>query len=144
MIDRSSSVMVKNFLLIGACLHRIGDKIVSEFSLNQQQFVVLNEIKRVGEISQKLLAGNLIYEKSNISKIISKLKSCGYVTVKRSITDTRVTIVKTTELGDSVWTKAMAKFYAWNEEWVSNIDKKDVRQVIEAQESLMAALQKYQ
>ncbi|ABQ26712.1 transcriptional regulator, MarR family [Geotalea uraniireducens Rf4] len=141
-MNKYSSVLVKNFLIIGACLHRLGDKIVSEFSINQQQFVVLNEIQRAGETCQKNLVGSLLYEKSNISKIISKLQSLGYVTVTRSATDTRVTIVKTTELGENIWAKCMAKFYSWNQEWVNSITQEDVMLIINAQERLMDALQK--
>ena len=47
--------------------------VCQKFGLKQQQFNVLNEILWYGPISQKELGETLLFEKSNVSKIVKTL-----------------------------------------------------------------------
>ncbi len=118
--------IVTNLLEIGVYLHRVGNRIASEFDLNQLQFVVLNEIVKKTEINQKQLVSDLIFEKSNVSKIIKKLKSLDYIEVSRSNKDGRITVITVTDKGKNIWDLCMEKFNAWNRNWVKTLKKDDI------------------
>ena len=95
--------IMRNLLKIGSGLHRNGDRIAGEYGLNQQQFVVLTEIIDRGPINQKQLIGGLVIEKSNLSKIVKKLKSLGFIRITPSPEDGRATLLSVTKKGESVW-----------------------------------------
>ncbi len=124
--------IVTNLLEIGVFLHRVGNRIASEFDLNQLQFVVLNEIVNKSEINQKQLVSDLFFEKSNVSKIIKKLKSLNYIKVSRSKTDGRITVITATDKGKKVWDLCMEKFNAWNRNWVKSVKKDDIDNIKKA------------
>jgi len=130
---------VMNFLRIGKYLDRTGNRIVGEFKLNQQQFAVLNEIGSNGEMTQKMLVGNLLYEKSNVSKIVKKLKTLGYIDVSPSSEDGRVSIIHLKPEGEFVWRQCLKKFHAWNRDWIKPLTEAELTQVYKIHEQLMKA-----
>lgn len=74
--------LIKDLLVDGVYLHKEGSRLVNEQNLTQQQFVVLNEIVECSEINQKDFVWNLLFEKSNVSKIVKKLKYLGYIEIR--------------------------------------------------------------
>ena len=125
------------FLRIGKYLNRVGGRVVGEFGLKQQQFAVLNEVKSKGRITQKMLVGNLLYEKSNVSKIVKRLKTSEYIEVSQSGEDRRVRIIELTKKGEFVWEQCIKKFQAWNRHWISPLAEEELDQIFQIHERLM-------
>ena len=130
-ISENGTVFIIHLLRMGAYLHRMGDRIAGEYGLTQQQFVVLNEIITMGKISQKQLVGELLYEKSNISKIVKKLKSSDLIEILISPKDKRVTILNATNKGKNIWQQVMERFNVWNINWVKPLAKGEMSQRIQ-------------
>lgn len=129
--SQNAMQIVMTLLNIGANLLRTGNRISDEYGLKQQQFVVLNEIANKGEVNQKQLVGELLYEKSNVSKIVKKLKALGLIEVTPSPEDGRITILRITSLGKKTWVECMAKFDAWNREWIKPLTTDEITDTIQ-------------
>ena len=121
--------IMRNLLKIGSGLHRNGDGIAGEYGLNQQQFVVLTEIIDRGPINQKQLVGGLVIEKSNLSKIVKKLKSLGFIEITPSPEDGRATLLSATKKGESVWQECMGKLNAWSVSWIEPLTSDEIDQI---------------
>src|SRR5210317_2577196 len=65
--------IVQGLLKCGHFLQREMNQVCQRFGLKQQQFSVLNEIVWLGPLTQNALGETLLFEKSNVSKIISIL-----------------------------------------------------------------------
>lgn len=130
-ISKNATGFIMHLLRIGAYLHRMGDRIAGEYELTQQQFVVLNEIITKGKISQKQLVGELLYQKSNISKIVKKLKSLDLIEILLSPKDKRVTILDATNRGIIIWQQLMERFNVWNINWLNSLSKSEISQTIQ-------------
>lgn len=113
--------IVINLLRIGAYLEREGDRISSNYNLNQQQFVVLNHILHNQPICQNKICSSLLYEKSNISKIIKKLKILEYIDVIRSNKDSRASIITCTSKGKFTIQEAMLEFKNFNNQFLNRL-----------------------
>ena len=113
--------VVQNILRISAYLSRVGDRISSEYDLNQQQFTILNEICIREQIIQKDLVTDLYYEKSNVSKVVKKLISKGLLEMIVDENDNRVKYLIPTEEGEKLWNDCMSKTIEWSEDWLSHI-----------------------
>ena len=127
-----SNRIVIDLLRIGAYLQRAGNRISGDYGLTQQQFVVLNEIAVKGPLSQKAIVGSLLFEKSNVSKIVSKLKTLNLIDVATSTDDARITILTATPYGDDLWKNCMHDFDAWNKDWLSSLVDAKTNQVLYA------------
>jgi DNA-binding MarR family transcriptional regulator len=129
--SQNAMQIVMTLLNIGANLLRTGNRISDEFGLKQQQFVVLNEIANIGEVNQKQLVGELLYEKSNVSKIVKKLKALGLIEVTPSPEDGRITMLRITTPGKKTWVECMTKFDAWNREWIKPLTTDEITDTIQ-------------
>jgi DNA-binding MarR family transcriptional regulator len=129
--SQNAMQIVMTLLNIGANLLRTGNRISDEFGLKQQQFVVLNEIANIGEVNQKQLVGELLYEKSNVSKIVKKLKTLGLIEVTPSPEDGRITMLRITTPGKKTWVECMTKFDAWNREWIKPLTTDEITDTIQ-------------
>ncbi len=134
--SQNASIVVKTLLRLGSDLYRNGDRITGEYGLNQQQFVVLSEIVDRSPINQKQLVGGLVIEKSNLSKIVKKLKTLGLIKISSSPEDGRATLLNPTKKGKSVWEECMGKFNQWQINWVEPLSKDEVVQTIQILERL--------
>jgi len=63
------------------------------FGLKQQQFSVLNEIVWLGPLTQKELGETLLFEKSNVSKIVKLLFEKKWIRVEAATHDRRLTLL---------------------------------------------------
>jgi len=122
--------IVISLLRLGSFLYRTGNRIVKDYDLNQQQFIVLNEIVRNKVINQQQLVAELLYEKSNTSKIVKKLKLLEYIEIKKSEDDGRITLLSCTDKGFRVWNECMEKYNSWNDEWLKSLSKTDISDTI--------------
>src|SRR6056300_1410127 len=71
--SESVTQIVQGLLKCGQFLQREMNHVCQRFGLKQQQFTVLNEIIWHGPLTQKELGERLLFEKSNVSKIVKIL-----------------------------------------------------------------------
>jgi len=85
--------IVQGLLKCGQFLQREMNQVCQRFGLKQQQFNVLNEIVWYGPISQKELGETLLFEKSNVSKIVKILLEKKWIRVAVAAHDRRLTLL---------------------------------------------------
>ena len=102
--------IVQGLLKTGQFLQRETNQVCQRFGLKQQQFNVLNEIVWSGPISQKELCETLLFEKSNVSKIVKILLEKKWIKVAVAGHDRRLTLLTETPEGIAVWEKCMQAF----------------------------------
>ncbi len=120
--------IVKNLLRLGVFLQREGNRLLNEFKLNQQQFVVLKEIQERGPLSQKDICSELLFEKSNVSKIVKKLALNKLVNMTCSSEDNRISLLIITERGNNIVEQCMMRLDQWNMDWLKSLSKKEIKQ----------------
>ena len=72
---------------------------VAPLNLTHQQFLVLSRITEQGSLSQKDLCDKMLYEKSNVSRIIKRLYSLGFVQIEPDRKDARRQVISPTDQG---------------------------------------------
>ena len=102
--------IVQGLLKCGQFLQREMNQVCQRFGLKQQQFNVLNEIVWRGPISQKELGETLLFEKSNVSKIVKILFEKKWIRVAVATHDRRLTLLSETPEGFAVWKESMQAF----------------------------------
>mgnify|MGYP002725698023 CR=1 FL=1 len=132
----NSSYLIQNLLRTGTYLQREGNRIVGEFAIKQQQFTVLNEIVRKGRVYQKQLIGELLFEKSNISKIVQVLIKKELIQTEHSQKDRRIIILSYTAKGLKVWQQCMDRFNKWSISFTSTLTQNEARQLLQLLEKL--------
>ncbi len=130
--------IVQLLLKCGLFLQREINQVFQRFGLKQQQFSVLDEIVWHGPISQKELGETLLFEKSNISKIVRILLEKKLITIAVDPIDRRLTLLSETPEGDSLWKDCMKAFNESSIEFLSMLSEDEVTKAIE----LLTKLQK--
>ena len=102
--------IIQGLLKCSQFLQREMNQVCQRFDLKQQQFSVLNEIIWNGPISQKELVEALLFEKSNVSKIVKILIEKKWIRVAVDTHDRRLTLLTETPKGFSVWEECMQAF----------------------------------
>ncbi len=128
--------IVKNLLRIGNFLQKNGNRLTREFGLTQQQFVVLNEVVEKGSVNQTQLVGELLFEKSNVSKIVKKLHSEGLIHVSISSEDARSTVIASTKRGKKVKDECMDRLNRWTRTWLEPMNENDIAISVQALRTL--------
>ncbi len=126
-MKKTQANIVVGLLRIGAFLQREGDRIVKVFYLNQQQYVVLNFIFRNQPLSQNDICSRLLYEKSNVSKILKKLEDLKYVMQKPSNKDKRYIDIICTDKGVEVVKQGNILFDDYNNKLLGLLSKSDIK-----------------
>ena len=111
--------IAQGVLMCGQFLQREMNQVCQRFGLKQQQFSVLNEIVWHGPISQKELGETLLFEKSNISKIVKILFEKKWIRVAVATHDRRLTLLSETPEGFAVWKECMQAFNESSSELIS-------------------------
>jgi DNA-binding MarR family transcriptional regulator len=128
--------VVKDLLLLGAFLQREASRLLEAHCLNQQQFVVLKEIDERGPLLQKDLCSALLFEKSNVSKIVAKLVQLRLVEVAAPPEDARKTVLTANSRGREVIGRAMHALDQWNAAWLAALDDREIANVLATLEKL--------
>jgi DNA-binding MarR family transcriptional regulator len=128
--------VVKHLLLLGAFLQREASRLLEAHGLNQQQFVVLNEIDERGPLLQKELCSALLFEKSNVSKIVARLVELRLLDVASPLEDARKTVLSVTPRGREVIGLGMGALDQWNAAWLAALEDREVASVLAALEKL--------
>jgi len=122
MNKKESAIVVRRLLRLGAFLQRTGDRLLGDFRLTQQSFIVLKRIQEQGPLRQKDICSGLLFEKSNISKITAKLSRLGLIHVARSSHDSRASRISITVKGAQVAGRAMKRLDEWNSTWLEPVN----------------------
>lgn len=122
--------IVRKLLQIGAYLQKTGARVTKEYGLTQQQFVVLNEIVEKRTVNQKQLVGELLFEKSNVSKIVKKLNDLGFIDITLSKGDARVTILSVTNKGEDIRKKCLDRLNELSIEWLDSLGENDIENAL--------------
>lgn len=111
--------IVQGLLKCGHFLQREMNQVCQQFGLKQQQFSVLSEIVWHGPLTQKELGETLLFEKSNVSKIVKILFEKKLIRVAVDTHDRRLTLLSETREGHAVWKKCMQAFNESSSELIS-------------------------
>jgi DNA-binding MarR family transcriptional regulator len=119
MLPGHEAQIVQMLIICGLFLHRHTNMDCQRFGLKQQQFSVLNEIIWHGPISQKELGERLLFEKSNVSKIVKILFEKKWIRVTIAPQDRRLTLLSETPEGLAIWENCMQAFHESSAELTS-------------------------
>ena len=123
--SESVTQIVQGLLKCGQFLQREMNQVCQRFGLKQQQFNVLNEIIWNGPISQKELGETLLFEKSNVSKIVKILLEKKWIRVAVDTHDRRLTLLTETPEGFAVWKESMQAFNESSSELISVLSENE-------------------
>lgn len=131
--------IVQLLLKCGLFLQREMNQVCQRFGLKQQQFSVLNEIVWHGPISQKELCETLLFEKSNVSKIVKILFEKKWIRVVVGPHDRRLTLLSETPEGIAVWKDCMQAFHESSTEFTSLLSEGEEVSIIRLLKKLQKA-----
>jgi DNA-binding MarR family transcriptional regulator len=126
-MEREKTEIVKHALRLGAFLERTGTRLLQDFGLTQQQFIVLKRIEENGPLSQKDICSDLLFEKSNVSKIVRKLTNAGLIRKTFSEEDNRISELNISDRGKEVVNGCMRKLNQWNRQWLPDFTEDEVK-----------------
>ena len=124
------SALVAELLRLGVFLARTGGRLAAEFGLSQQQFVILKAVEERGPVSQKRVRSALLFERSNVSKAVGRLRNLELIEVSRSPDDGRVTLLEITDRGRSVVDACMGVFEEWNRIWSRQLKAQEIDRAV--------------
>jgi len=133
------TLIVQLLLKCGLFLQREMNQVCQRFGLKQQQFSVLNEIVWHGPINQKELGEKLLFEKSNVSKIIRILLEKNLISSAIAPGDRRMTLLFETPEGFAVWKDCMQAFHQSSTEIMSLLSKDEADEAIRFLKKLQKA-----
>ena len=122
--------IVQGLLKCGHFLQREMNQVCQRFGLKQQQFSVLNEIVWHGPINQKELGEKLLFEKSNVSKIVRILLEKNLISLAVAPGDRRMTLLFETPEGLAVWKDCMQAFHKSSTENLSLLSEEEAAEAI--------------
>ena len=134
------TLIVQLLLKCGLFLQREMNQVCRRFGLKQQQFSVLNEIVWHGPINQKELGETLLFEKSNVSKIVRILLEKKLIDVEVAPGDRRMTLLFETPEGLAVWKDCMQAFHESSTEILSLLSDDEATEAIRFLKRLQKAL----
>ena len=133
------TLIVQLLLKCGLFLQREMNQVCQRFGLKQQQFSVLNEIVWHGPISQKELGETLLFEKSNVSKIVRILLEKKLIDLVVAPGDRRMTLLYETPEGVAVWKDCMQAFHESSTEMMSQLSEDEAARAIRFLKKLQKA-----
>ena len=133
------TLAVQLLLKCGLFLQREMNQVCQRFGLKQQQFSVLNEIVWHGPISQKELGEALLFEKSNVSKIVKILLEKKLIDFAVAPGDRRMTLLFETPEGAAVWKDCMQAFHESSAEMMSQLSEEEAVEAIKFLKKLQKA-----
>jgi DNA-binding MarR family transcriptional regulator len=137
-----SPIIIGKLMNIGGMLHRLGNRMLLPYELNQQQYSVLFEIARAGKVKQKDMVNRLVLEKAHVSKIVKKLQNMDFITVTPSDDDKRSSWLAPTQKGRKITRECSKAFKKWNRQWAGSMDEQQLISIIENLALLQAAFRK--
>ena len=134
--ENIASVIVGKLMNISGILQREGNRLLAPFDLNQQQFSILFEIAKAGEVQQKNMVNRLVLEKAHVSKVVKKLQQMGLITVDTKPDDMRSSWLSVTKKGAQVVDGCRKVFQQWNCDWDTYYNADELSQILDSVEKL--------
>jgi len=118
-----------NILYTSSFMVSMKTRVLKPFNLSLPQFNVLNILNnQFPEPSTvKLLADRMLDETSNVSRLVAKLKTKGFIEKKNSAADRRKVEISITDLGFSVFKKAANALDNTTEFQLGNLSESEVK-----------------
>jgi DNA-binding MarR family transcriptional regulator len=129
-------IIIGKLLNIGGMLQRHGNRVLLPFDLNQQQFSIFFEICKARKVKQKEMVNRLLLEKAHVSKVVKKLQNMGLITITASDDDRRSAWLAPTPKGKQVLSKCMKLFEKWNQQWLADINDKQLHSILKTLSTL--------
>lgn len=133
--------LLSQLLKCSQYVERETNYILRQFGIKQQQFTVLNEIILNGPVSQKELVDNLLYGKSNISRIVRMLSERRLIQVIVSPIDRRLTLLTETTDGREMWEACSRAIDNASNEYLSQVSSDDVEITLVQMRMIVKSLQ---
>jgi DNA-binding MarR family transcriptional regulator len=146
-VSESSSQLSQEIILdvfrAANLLGRIGGKIAVQAGLaSVQQWIILGTIDAAGEVALKELSANTLVTKQNITGLVDRLRSGGYVSTRVDPDDKRSTLVRLTPKGEEVLAVVRPLAAASNRETFAGFAEGELRQLSELMSRLVDSLQR--
>ncbi len=97
-----------------------------ELEIGQQEFVVLHAISIGGPVSHTQICSGLLFEKSNVSKIVCRLIDRGLVEASSSDADGRLRLLRVSAEGRRKVERGLAVFDLWNTDWLASLSEAEL------------------
>lgn len=115
----------------GLYVQRELNHVCQQFGLNTNQFSVLHEIISRGPLSQKKLCRRLLFEKSNISKIVKTLLAKKLINIVAAPEDRRLTLIIETPEGGELWKSCMHHFDKTSTNLISSLTNEEIHNTLD-------------
>ena len=120
------SQLVLALMKYGLFLQRELGQVFQQLALNANQFTVINEIILQGPLSQKDLCTRLLFEKSNISKIVKTLHEKELISISIAPGDRRYTLLIETPQGLELWRECLKSFNNSSTDMLSVLSNEEI------------------
>ena len=114
-------MIARHLMRLGAFMEREGSRALAPLNLTHQQFLVLSRITEQGTLSQKDLCDKMLYEKSNVSRIVKRLHSLGLIQIEPDQEDARRQVISPTGKGSLAVVKGRKIISDSVERWFSRL-----------------------
>lgn len=105
--DPVSTSIIRRILMYGAYLQREGGRILKPLGVSQQEYAVLSSIARAKEPPhQTRIVADLLVERSNLSKIVKRLKRKGLIELRPTANDRRSHFLHLSRAGRAMFLRA--------------------------------------
>ncbi len=123
-------MIARHMMRLGAFMEREGSRALAPLLLTHQQFLVLSRITEQGSLSQKDLCDKMLYEKSNISRIIKRLNSLGFIQIGPDQEDARRQVISPTGQGSLAVVKGKKIISDCVERWFSRLTDHESTEIL--------------
>jgi len=136
------SIVIGKLMNIGGNLQREANRLLFPYGLNQQQFSVLFEIAKAGEVQQKDMINRLLLEKAHVSKIVKKLQTMGFIAIKPISEDKRTALLYPTDSGLEAIVKCRNAFEEWKKETLDQYSKEEILIIMDSVDKVQKSFKK--
>jgi len=133
------AIIIGKLMSISGLIQRESNRLLLPYQLNQQQFAILFEIAKTGEVQQKNMVNRMILERSHVSKVVKKLHLMGLVDIIPLTDDKRSAMLKPTAKGTKLVAECRNSFQIWNKEWFEQFNARELNQILESTHMLQKA-----
>jgi len=126
-MDELRTTAVRDILKFGAFLQRTGDRVLRSFGISQQEYAVLSAIAREARpLYQTTIVVDLLVERSNLSKIVSRLAKKKLIEMRPTPVDRRLRLLSVSPAGRDLFLRADVALKQWNKDWLKGFDRDDL------------------
>ena len=114
-------------------MHKVGTRAVSRFGSTTQQWAVLGALARprIGQVgmSVKELIAFLLLTRQNLSIVLDRLESRGWIERMQDLEDRRSRRIRLTETGQAEWTRMLVEIGGFYEASLAGLSSEELLQL---------------